>query len=57
MRGVFESEGDIRTVDLLSALTALWREKAAGALRFSRSGATAGFDSEWAWCGQPPMQT
>jgi hypothetical protein len=44
MRGVFESEGDIRTVDLLSALTALWREKAGGALRFSRPGATAGFD-------------
>jgi hypothetical protein len=44
MRGVFESEGDIRSVDLLSALVALWREKAGGALRFSRSGATAGFD-------------
>jgi hypothetical protein len=44
MRGVFESEGDIRSVDLLSALVALWREKAGGALRFSRPGATAGFD-------------
>jgi hypothetical protein len=43
MRGVFESEGDIRSVDLLSALVALWREKAGGALRFSRSGVTAGF--------------
>ena len=30
MRGVFESEGDIRSVDLLSALVALWREKAGG---------------------------
>jgi hypothetical protein len=44
MRGVFESEGEIRSVDLLSALVALWREKAGGALRFSRPGATAGFD-------------
>jgi hypothetical protein len=44
MRGVFEREGDIRSVDLLSALVALWREKAGGALRFSRPGATAGFD-------------
>jgi hypothetical protein len=44
MRGVFESEGDIRSVDLLSALVALWREKAGGALRFSRPGTTAGFD-------------
>jgi hypothetical protein len=44
MRGVFESEGDIRSVDLLAALAALWREKAGGALRFSRPGATAGFD-------------
>jgi hypothetical protein len=44
MRGVFESEGDIRSVDLLSALVALWREKAGGALRFSRPGVTAGFD-------------
>jgi hypothetical protein len=44
MRGVFESEGDIRSVDLLSALVAFWREKAGGALRFSRPGATAGFD-------------
>jgi hypothetical protein len=44
MRGVFESEGDIRSVDLLSALVALWREKAGGALRFSRPGATAGLD-------------
>jgi septal ring-binding cell division protein DamX len=44
MRGVFESEGDIRSVDLLSALVALWRERAGGALRFSRPGATAGFD-------------
>src|SRR5437879_4208792 len=38
MRGVFESEGDIRSVDLLSALVALWREKASGALRYARPG-------------------
>ena len=44
MRGVFESEGDIRSVDLLSALVTLWHERAGGALRFSRPGATAGFD-------------
>jgi hypothetical protein len=44
MRGVFESEGDIRSVDLLTGLVALWREKAGGALRFSRPGTTAGFD-------------
>ena len=44
MRGVFESEGDIRSVDLLSALVTLWRERSGDALRFSRPGATAGFD-------------
>ncbi len=44
MRGAFESEGDIRSVDLLSSLVALWRDRAGGALRFSRPGATAGFD-------------
>ncbi len=44
MRTAFESAGDIRSVDLLAALVALWREKADGSLIFSRAGATAGFD-------------
>ncbi len=43
MRGAFESAGDIRSVDLLAALVALWRSKADGSLEFSRPGATAGF--------------
>ncbi len=46
MRGAFEASGDIRGVDLLAALVALWREKASGSLRFSRPGVTAGFDLE-----------
>jgi uncharacterized protein DUF4388 len=46
MRGAFEASGDIRGVDLLAAFVALWREKASGALRFSRPGATARFDFE-----------
>jgi uncharacterized protein DUF4388 len=44
MRSAFEGSGDIRSVDLLSALVALWREGAGGSLKFSRAGATAGFD-------------
>ena len=44
MRTAFEHEGDIRGVDLLAALVALWREGASGSLQFSRSGATSGFD-------------
>lgn len=44
MRSAFEGSGDLRSVDLLSALVALWRQSASGSLRFSRSGATAGFD-------------
>ena len=44
MRSAFEGSGDIRSVDLLSALVALWRESASGSLKFSRAGATAGFD-------------
>ena len=44
MRAAFESAGDIRSVDLLSALVALWRDKADGSLNFSRPGATAGFE-------------
>ncbi|HSP95142.1 MAG TPA: DUF4388 domain-containing protein, partial [Thermoanaerobaculia bacterium] len=43
MRIAFENAGDIRSVDLLSALVALWRDKADGSLNFSRPGATAGF--------------
>ena len=44
MRSAFESAGDVRGVDLLASLVSLWREKATGTLRFSRSGATAGFE-------------
>jgi len=44
MRTAFESAGDIRSVDLLAALVAVWRQQASGSLRFSRPGATAGFD-------------
>ena len=44
MRTAFESAGDIRSVDLLAALVSLWRVKASGSLRFSRPGATAGFE-------------
>ncbi len=43
MKTVFSEEGDIRSVDVLAALVGLWREGASGALHFSRSGATAGF--------------
>lgn len=41
---MFEHEGDVRSVDLLACLVALWRESASGSLQFSRSGATAGFE-------------
>jgi hypothetical protein len=44
MRSAFEASGDIRSVDLLSALVALWRQSASGSLTFSRDGATAGLD-------------
>jgi hypothetical protein len=44
MRIAFESAGDIRSVDLLASLVSLWRVKASGSLRFSRPGATAGFE-------------
>ena len=44
MRSAFESSGDIRSVDLLSALVALWRANGSGSLRFSRADVTAGFD-------------
>jgi hypothetical protein len=43
VKTAFAEEGDIRSVDILAALVALWREGASGALHFSRSGATAGF--------------
>ena len=43
MKTIFSEEGDIRSVDVLAALVALWREGASGAIHFSRSGATAGF--------------
>ena len=43
MRATFAELGDIRATDILSGLVALWREGASGSLRFSRSGATAGF--------------
>jgi hypothetical protein len=44
MRAAFESAGDIRSVDLLAALVSLWRAKASGSLKFSRPGATVGFE-------------
>jgi len=44
MRAAFESAGDIRSVDLLAALVSLWRPKGSGSLKFSRPGATAGFE-------------
>jgi hypothetical protein len=44
MRPVFETAGDIRSVDLLASLVSLWHVKAGGVLRFSRSGASAGFE-------------
>jgi len=44
MRAAFESAGDIRSVDLLAALVSLWRAKTIGSLKFSRPGATAGFE-------------
>src|SRR5262245_18623670 len=44
MRPVFETAGDIRSVDLLASFVSLWRENASGVLRFSRSGVSAGFE-------------
>lgn len=43
MKTTFDEQGDLRGTDVLAALVALWRESASGSLRFSRSGATAGF--------------
>src|SRR5215471_4001727 len=44
MRQVFETAGDIRSVDLLASFVSLWRDNASGEIRFSRSGASAGFE-------------
>ncbi len=44
MRTQFESEGDVRSMDVLAGLVALWREGASASLQFSRSGQTAGFE-------------
>ena len=44
MRPAFETAGDIRSVDLLASFVSLWRENGSGELRFSRSGASAGFE-------------
>ncbi len=44
MRTSFEAAGDIRGVDLLAAFVEFWRGKASGSVRFSRGGASAGFD-------------
>jgi hypothetical protein len=44
MKNRFERSGDIREVDLLAALVALWREKASATLDFTRTGVTGGFD-------------
>lgn len=44
MKTAFESAGDLRSLDLLAAFVALWREKGGGSARFSATGASAGFD-------------
>lgn len=44
MKNRFERSGDVREVDLLAALVALWREKASVTLDFTRTGVTGGFD-------------
>jgi hypothetical protein len=44
MKNRFERSGDIREVDLLAALVALWRQKSSVTLDFTRTGATGGFD-------------
>ena len=46
MKNRFERSGDIREVDLLAALVALWREKASATLDFTRTGVTGGFEHE-----------
>ena len=44
MRRQFERSGEVREVDLLAALVALWREKASVTLDFTRAGVSSGFD-------------
>ncbi len=44
MKKRFERSGEVRDVDLLAALVALWREKASITLDFTRAGVTGGFD-------------
>ena len=44
MKTRFERSGEVRDVDLLAALVALWREKASVTLDFTRAGVTGGFD-------------
>jgi len=44
MKTAFESEGDLRGVDVLAALVTLWRESSAGSLRVERPGSQARFD-------------
>jgi hypothetical protein len=43
MRDTFETSGDVRDVDLLAAFVAFWRDRATGAVSFSRGGASAAF--------------
>jgi hypothetical protein len=44
MKDAFEAAGDVRSVDLLAAFVSIWREKRSGSLRFTRAGASAGYD-------------
>jgi septal ring-binding cell division protein DamX len=44
MKNAFEAAGDVRSVDLLAAFVSIWREKTSGSLRFTRGGASAGYD-------------
>lgn len=44
MKTFFDGGGDLRDLDPLAALVTAWRTSSAGALRFERAGASAGFD-------------
>ena len=44
MRTAFERAGDVRSVDLLAAFAALWRERASGVVDFSSLGRAVRFD-------------
>jgi len=44
MKSAFDAAGDVRSVDLLAAFVSIWREKRSGSLRFTRGGASAGYD-------------